>query len=115
MTEELRCALEEMLNDLEAHKLEVQLAPLNPRLRGWSEGGMKRVVVDAPPRWYRKMCGENLSQRAVRRGKPDTVLKRKNILRSLRRLLANEDAGIYGPQILKAAKKLAATATANPF
>ena len=36
-------ALEQMLADLESHRLEVQLVPLNPRLRNFNEGGCKRA------------------------------------------------------------------------
>lgn len=75
-----------MLADLESHRLEVVLVPLNPRLRNYTDGGCKRVVADKPPVWYRNLCNEYLSSRAIRRGKPDTRIRRANILRVLGRL-----------------------------
>lgn len=81
-------ALIEMFNELEAHKLEVELAPLSPRLRGFNEGGCKRVVTNKPPRWYRELCNNHASSRGVRRGKFDTRIKRANVLAILARLSA---------------------------
>lgn len=75
---------EQLLNELEASRLEVQLAPLNPRLRNYNEGGMKRVVVSVPPTWYRKLCREYPSSRGIRRGKFDTRIRRANVLSTLR-------------------------------
>lgn len=80
------CRLTEMLNELEATQLRVELAPLNPRLRNYTEGGMKRVVVEVPPRWYRLICRKHPSSRGVRRGKFDTKIKRQNVIMLLWRL-----------------------------
>jgi hypothetical protein len=88
--EATREALQLMLDQLDSHKLEVQLVPLNPRLRGYCEGGMKRCVTDQPPAWYRRLCNAHVSSRGVRRGKFDTKLKRANILAILRRLVAGQ-------------------------
>lgn len=78
----------EMLAELESQQLRVELAPLNPNRRGWNEGGMKRVVTEYPPKWWRSMCGRHPSSRGVRRGKFDTRLRRAGILSILRRLAA---------------------------
>jgi hypothetical protein len=86
MTEPMALSL--MLADLESHRLEVQLAPLNPRMRNYNEGGMKRVVVDIPPVWYRAMCRKHTSSRGTRRGKQDTKIRRANVLSTLRVLAA---------------------------
>lgn len=75
-----------LYNELDAHMLVVQLVPLDPRKRGYNEGGMKRVCVNVPPTWYRKLCGRHLSSREIRRGKPDTKIKRKNVLSLLAQL-----------------------------
>lgn len=83
-------ALIEMQAELESHRLEVQLVPLNPKLRNWSEYGMKRVVCDKPPAWYRKHCQAHTSSRAVRRGKHDTRIRRAGVLRLLSRLIAGQ-------------------------
>lgn len=84
----------QMQAELEAHRLEVILVPLNPRLRGWNEGGMKRVCADVPPKWYRVLCREFPSSRGVRRGKLDTKIKRRNVLRALDRMVSG--AGYFG-------------------
>ncbi len=79
--------LELMQADLEAHRLEVCLVPLNPRLRNWNEFGMMRVCVDVPPKWYRRLCASHISQRAIRKGKPDTLIKRAHTLAARQRLI----------------------------
>jgi hypothetical protein len=78
--------LQLMLDLLESHRLEVQLVPLNPRLRNFSEGGMKRVAADKNTKWYRELCARHLSSRKRNHRKPDTKIKRANILRILKRL-----------------------------
>lgn len=80
--------LEQMLNDLESHQLQVILVPLNPRLRNYTDGGCKQVVADKPPHWYRSFCGRHPSSRGVRKGKFDTRIRRQDVLRILRRLCA---------------------------
>ena len=83
-------ALIEMQAELESHRLEVQLVPLNPKMRNWTEYGMKRVCVDVPPKWFRKLCQKHTSSRAIRRGKHDTRVRRATILSVLRRLIAGQ-------------------------
>jgi hypothetical protein len=78
--------LQLMLDELESHRLEVQLVPLNPRLRGFNEGGMKRVVADRNADWYRRLCAAHLSSRKRNHRKSDTKIKRASIIRILRRL-----------------------------
>ncbi len=74
--------LEQMLNELEANMLQVQLAP--SRRSDRREHDMIRVVVDYPPKWYRVFCNRHVSSREVRRGKFDTKIKRANVLSTLR-------------------------------
>ncbi len=94
-----------MLYDLESHKLEVQLVPLNPRLRGYCEGGCKRVVTDAPPKFYRQLCNRHVSSRGVRRGRFDTKIKRANVLAALRRLVDGDKyRGKYRDELLAMAR-----------
>lgn len=78
--------LQQMLDELESHRLEVQLVPLNPRLRNWNAGGMKRVVSDRNADWYRRFCKNHPSSRKRNKRKWDTKIKRANILRILTRL-----------------------------
>jgi len=100
--------LQIMLAELEAHRLEVVLVPLNPRLRNYNEGGCKRVCADVPPRWYRALCRDYPSSRGVRRGKPDTRIKRKNVLRALERLVDGRGyAGKYREEFLRVAEGIA--------
>lgn len=91
-----------MLSELESHRLEVQLVPLNPRLRNYCEGGCKRVVTDRPVAWYRALCKKYPSSRGVRRGKFDTRIKRRNVLTLLGRLTAGKTSvSKYVDEILK--------------
>lgn len=99
-------AVELMLNQLESHRLEVILVPLNPRLRGYNEGGCKRVVADKPPNWYRKFCANHPSSRGVRRAKFDTRIKRYNTLRALRQIIAGQPAGKYETELRRIAETI---------
>lgn len=76
----------QMLDELESSRLEVQLVPLNPKLRNYNEGGMKRVASSKNALWYRQFCGRHLSSRKRNHRKPDTKIKRASIIRILRRL-----------------------------
>lgn len=97
-----------LLNQLESHQLHVMLVPLNPRMRNYNDGGMKRVLVDQNPIWYRRLCADHVSSRAIRRGKYDTRIRRQNILRVLRRLCANQQSrSKYAPELLRIARRVA--------
>lgn len=101
-------ALEVMLNELESHCLRVELVPLNPRMRNWNEMGMKRVVTDEPPKWYRRLCQSHTSSRAIRRGKHDTRIRRANVLSLLRVLTTRGRSwSKYADEILAIAGQLA--------
>jgi hypothetical protein len=102
----LRQAIEQLLNELESHQLRVELVPLNPRLRGYNEGGCKRVCSDLNPKWYRHLCAAHLSSREVRRGKPDTRIKRRNTLRALRQMLQRQPAGKYETDLRQIAQQM---------
>jgi hypothetical protein len=92
--------LEQMLGELESQRLEVVLVPLNPRMRNYNEGGMKRVCANKNPRWYSNLCNKHLSCRKRNHRKPDTKIKRANIVRILRRLCDGK------PSISKYAEEL---------
>lgn len=95
----------QMLNELESHRLEVVLVPLNPNRRGWNEGGMKRICADVPPRWFRQLCSRHASSRGVRRGKFDTRIRRANVLRALARLVDGRGyQGKYREEFLRIAE-----------
>lgn len=95
--------LTEMLAELEAHKLEVALAPSKRAENPWD---MVRVVVNKPPAWYRRLCARHESSRRVRRGKFDTRVKRANILALLSRLADGKPSvSKYAAELLAEAKK----------
>ncbi len=96
-----------MLNELESHRLLVVLAPLNPKLRNYNDGGCKRVKADQNVTWYRRLCSRFPSSRGVRRGKFDTKIRRQNIERTLRRLIAGKPTGKYGAELLSIASRAA--------
>lgn len=77
-----------LLSELESNRLEVGLVPLNPRLRNYNEGGMKRAVFSKNPNWYSRLCNRHLSSRIRNHKKPDTKIKRADTLRILGRLAA---------------------------
>jgi hypothetical protein len=96
--------LEQMLNELEAHRLEVQLAPSKRSDR--REMDMIRVVVDYPPKWYRAFCNRHISSREIRRGKFDTKIKRANVLALLSRLIVHgKSPSKYAEEILRVARQ----------
>lgn len=97
-----------MLNELESHRLHVVLAPLNPKLRGYNDGGCKRVKAGENAKWYRSFCQRHISSRGVRRGKPDTRIKRRNTERMLRRMISGRPGGKYEADILLVARWIAA-------
>ena len=111
--EEMSQRLQFMLNELESNRLEVALAPLDPRKRNFNEGGCKRVCLSVNPKWYQRYCAQFASSRGVRRGKFDTRIRRRNTLRALNGLLAGTYRGKYKDELLAAAKKVALSA--NPF
>lgn len=101
--------LEIMLMEFESGRLDVQLAPLNPKRRGWNEGGMKRVVCDRNTAWYRGLCARHLSCRVRNHRKTDTKIKRRNILRLLNRLVAGQSTvSKYADELRRLAERRAA-------
>lgn len=100
--------LQLMLDELESFRLEVQLVPLNPKMRGFNEGGMKRVVANKNARWYRELCAKHLSSRKRNHRKLDTKIKRQNILRILRRLAEGKPSrSKYAAELVKISGRIA--------
>lgn len=75
-----------MLAELESSRLEVMLVPLNPNKRGYNDGGCRRCACSRNVAWYRSFCLRHPSSRIRNRAKPDTRIKRRNVLRLLSRL-----------------------------
>ena len=94
---------EQMLNDLESHMLTTILAPSK---RGENPWDQIRVNADFNPKWYQRFCADHQSKRKIRRGKFDTIIRRANVLRSLRQMIAGEPAGKYAPDLLKIAHQI---------
>lgn len=98
--------LEIMLAELESFRLEVVLAPLNPRMRGYNEGGCKRVCASRNCDWYRRHCAKFPSGRTKPRRNFDTRIKRRDTLRLLHRLIAGKTStSIYAPELLAIARR----------
>jgi hypothetical protein len=95
--------LEFLLADLHSNRLVTVLAPSKRSDR--REWDCIRVNVSVSPRWYSALCSRHTSQRAVRRGKHDTAIRRANIVRSPERMIAGQDGGIYGEELRQIAAK----------
>lgn len=101
--------LQLLLDELESSRLEVCLVPLNPKLRNYNEGGMKRVASNKNAAWYRKFCGSHLSSRVRNHRKLDTKIKRRDILRILARLVAGKPStSKYADELRRIAGRVAA-------
>lgn len=94
-------ALESLLEELEANRLEVALIPQRVRT---NEGGCVRVAISKNARWYRDFCAAYSSSRVRRNAAPDTAIRRENTVRALRSLLAGRSGGKYGPHLVAIAK-----------
>lgn len=103
MNPEKKVTLQCMLDELEGGGLLVLLAPA-PQQR--HTGHCVRVVADENPEWYRALCAAHLSSRRRRNPRPDTLIRRRHTLRSLRKMIAGEQAGPrYGERLLEAARR----------
>jgi hypothetical protein len=93
-------AWHDMLDDLLANRPEVILVP--SRQRECAErGGMIRMAISRNPVWYRALCNKYPSSRGRERRKPDTRVRRRNILRLLQRLANGEHVrSAYLPDLL---------------
>lgn len=101
--------LERMLAELESQQLEVQLVPLNPRLRNYTPGGCKRVCANRNANWYRAFCARHPSSRKRNHRKFDTRIKRQGVIGILTRLCTGKSTvSKYAAELLSIAEKLAA-------
>jgi hypothetical protein len=74
---------EQMRHELASRRLEVVLVP-SP-VEHWPTDQQRRVVCERNPAWYRELCRQYQSNRARprQRRKPDTLIKRRHVLRAL--------------------------------
>ncbi len=79
--------LEIMLAELESSELVTILAPSK---RAVNPMDSIRVNVSENCRWYKKFCALHISKRGTRRGKPDTICRRHNVIVALQRLLSGK-------------------------
>ena len=91
-----------LLAEIESTCLEVILVPLS---RPANSGGMKRVAISKNAKVYRDFCARHESSRGRRRRKPDTKIKRRNVIRLLMRLAAGFPVrSQYLPELQEMAK-----------
>jgi hypothetical protein len=89
-----------LLDDLATYRLEVVLAP-SRRPDVARRGGCIRVAANQNPPWYRALCRRHRSSRQRRSAKPDTRIRRANILRFLERIAAGRPTrSRYAPELL---------------
>lgn len=97
-------SLEIMLNELLSHRLTVILIP---QKRFTNEGGMIRVAIDKSPRWYSKFCDAHPSSRKRNHRKPDTRIRRADVISLLTRMA--EGVAVrskYAPELRRIAHEI---------
>lgn len=94
--------LQYLLCELESNSLQVCLAPSK---RGINESDQIRVALSRNANWYRAMCAKFQSGRKKSRTNFDTLIKRRETLKALNRLIDGRALGtVYEERILAAAK-----------
>jgi hypothetical protein len=94
--------LEYMQAELESNSLQVCLAPSKRRL---NEHDQIRVALSRNANWYRTMCARFQSGRKKSRTNFDTLIKRRETLKALNRLIEGRALGtVYEARILAIAK-----------
>lgn len=100
MTEAMSRKSQQMLCELESNQLVTILVPSKRHdRRDWDH---VRCNVSVNPPWYRRLCAANISKRGTRRGKPDTIVRRRETLKALDRLISGHPKGtVYEERILQ--------------
>lgn len=94
--------LEQMLNELQSHRLEVCLVPQKRRT---NEGGMIRVAVSKNCTWYRAFCKAHPSHRVRHNNCPDTRIKRFRTIDALEKMIAGVRSTYYFRELTAIASK----------
>lgn len=109
---DIRAALEEMRDELEAQRLEVVLVPQRVYT---NVCGMVRVAVSKNAHWYRVFCGRFASSRRRKNSAFDTRIKRRNTLCTLAALIAGRRVtSQYAPYFIETARKRVRDAASRP-
>lgn len=92
-----------MLAELKANRLEVARLP--------SRDGYRRVVVAQNAPWYRDFCATYERQRGTRGGRccrtrPRTIIRRRETVAALGRMLAGDLRGVYAERLREHAEHL---------
>jgi len=102
MNPELNLTLRQMLEELDSHCLQVEVAPA-PEPKHLVH--YVRVVVCKNAPWYRRFCAQFPSSRRDQNRKGRTAIRRRETRRALERLIAGLPAGpVYGPRLIEAAR-----------
>jgi len=81
-----------MLDELESSYLEVVKIPSQ-------QGGYIRVAVSVNAEWYSWFCKKYTTSRR-RYPKTRTIIRRKNVVSALRRLMRGDDRGVYAERLI---------------
>ena len=99
----MRDALEMLLAEFEAHRLEVGLVPAREARH---YGPMVRVTFSRNCGWYRRLCARHASLRRRRNTHFDTAIRRRDIARLLQRMINGRPVrSKYAHEILGYARK----------
>lgn len=95
-----------MLSELESNGLEVCKIPSKREdSSGRLVGGYIRVVVSVNCEWYRRFCASFVRARG-RSPKPRTIIKRRDTIRTLKRMIAGPYKTVYAERLTDAADEL---------
>ena len=63
------------------------------------QGGYIRVAVSTNPEWYRELCKRHQGPRTGRYSRPRTIIRRWLVLKTLNKLIAGDERGVYAKRI----------------
>jgi hypothetical protein len=95
--QQIRDKAKEMLEELEANRLEVFLIPdCYDETRN-----SRRVRISENAQWYQEFCAEYPSKRKVRKGKFDTIIRRNATINGLNRVIAGDRKTVYAKRLIE--------------
>ena len=94
--QQIKDKAQEMLEELEANRLEVFLIPdCYDKTRN-----SRRVAISKNAEWYQEFCFEYPSKRRIRKGKFDTIIRRDATINGLNRVIAGDRSTIYARRLI---------------